>query len=57
MNNCWGPSKPDLRTGEGNVFSQNWCVANSDRGGFASDCRKPKGVVVTQNKARAAAAA
>ena len=50
VSDCWGPSSTWLHTGEGNVFASNWCVANSDDGGFASDCHKPKGFNVSDNK-------
>jgi hypothetical protein len=50
VDSCWGPSRPWLHTGESNIFSDNWCVANAADGGFASGCDKPKGVVVSRNK-------
>ena len=50
VDSCWGPSRPWLHTGESNVFSDNWCVANAADGGFASDCDKPEGVVVSRNQ-------
>jgi hypothetical protein len=50
VDSCWGPSRPWLHTGESNIFSDNWCVANAADGGFASGCDKPKGVVVSRNQ-------
>lgn len=50
VSDCWGPSGTWLKTGDDNVFADNWCIANSDDGGFASDCHKPEGFNVSGNK-------
>jgi len=50
VSNCWGPSGGMwLLTGMRNVFRDNHCIANSDAGGFDSDCVKPTNLTVTGN--------
>ena len=52
VSNCWGPSghaHSHELTGVRNAFRDNKCIANSDTGGFASDCVKPANLTVSGN--------
>ena len=46
VSNCWGPAGQTWLTGIYNQFVGNDCIANSDTGGFSSDCNKFSSLVV-----------
>ena len=53
VSDCWGPAgKMWLKTGANNTFRDNACIANSDEGGFASDCAgaTPVNLTITRNR-------